>query len=95
LYNNEGAIISQPYERKIESLKAGEPRVIEFGLLQDLDVLTVNIIYGNGSSRTLKIFLQKDNTANRVLVQSQQFSQEAELGKSATFDLTLELFSRC
>jgi len=93
LYNNEGAIISQPYERKIESLKSGEPRVIEFGLLQDLDALTVNIIYGNGSSRTLKILLQKDNTANRVLVQSQQFSQEAELGKSATFDLTLELFS--
>ena len=93
LYNNDGSIISQPYERKIESLKSGEPRVVEFGLLQDLDALTVNIIYGNGSSRTLKIFLQKDNTANRVLVQSQQFSQEAELGKSATFDLTLELFS--
>ena len=53
----------------------------------------MTIIYGNGSSRTLKIFLQKDNSANTVAVQSQQFSQEAELGKTATYDLTLELFS--
>lgn len=93
LYNSDGAIISQPYEVKIEQLKSGDPRDIDFGLLQDLDAVTVNIIYGNGSSRTLKIFLQKDNSANNVAVQSQQFSQEAELGKTATYDLTLELFS--
>jgi uncharacterized membrane protein len=93
IYNSDGAIISQPYETKIDQLKSGIPRQIDFSLLQDLDAVTVNIIYGNGSSRTLKIFLQKDNSANKVLVQSQQFSQEAELGKSATFDLTLELFS--
>jgi len=93
LYNAEGAIISQPYESKITTLKAGSPQVLDFALLQDVDAVTVNIIYGNGSSRTLKIFLQKDNSANRVAVQSQQFSQEAELGKSASFDLTLELFS--
>jgi len=41
----------------------------------------------------MKIFLQKDESVNKVLVQSEQFSQEAELGTSATFDLTLELFS--
>jgi len=93
IYNNDGAIISQPYEAKIENLRAGKPQEVDFALLQDLDAVTVNIIYGNGSSRTLKIFLQKDNTANKVAVQSQQFSQEAELGKTATFDLTLELFS--
>ena len=93
LYNSDGAIISQPYEVKIEMLKSGEPRDIDFGLLQDVDAVTVNIIYGNGSSRTLKIFLQKDNSANNVAVQSQQFSQEGELGKTATYDLTLELFS--
>ncbi|HTY39289.1 MAG TPA: NEW3 domain-containing protein [Bacteroidota bacterium] len=93
LYNADGAIISQPYEVKIEMLKSGEPRDVDFGLLQDVDAVTVNIIYGNGSSRTLKIFLQKDNSANNVAVQSQQFSQEGELGKTATYDLTLELFS--
>lgn len=93
IYNNDGAIISQPYEVKIENLRAGKPQEADFALLQDLDAVTVNIIYGNGSSRTMKIFLQKDNSANKVAVQSQQFSQEAELGKTATFDLTLELFS--
>jgi len=41
----------------------------------------------------MKIFLQKDAKENKVLVQSDQFSQEAELGKTATFDLRLEQFS--
>ena len=86
IYNNDGAIISQPYEQKIERLKWGEPRVIDFALLQDLDAVTVNIIYGNGSSRTMKIYLQKDKSVNKVITQSQQFSQEAELGSTATFD---------
>ncbi len=93
IYNNDGAIISQPYERKITDLRAGKPQQVDFALLQDLDAVTVNIIYGNGTTRTMKIVLQKDNSANRVAVQSQQFSQEAELGNNATFDLTLELFS--
>jgi uncharacterized membrane protein len=93
LYNQEGSIISQPYESKIEQLQYGKPRTVEFALLQDLDAVTVNLLYGNGTSRTLRIFLQKDITADRVIVQSQQFSQEGELGRTATYDLTLELFS--
>ena len=91
--NPDGAIIGQPYEAKIAQLRSGDPAMIDFGLLQDLDAVTVNMIYGSGSSRSMKIFLQKDNSVNRVAVQSEQFSQEIELGKSATFDLTLELFS--
>jgi hypothetical protein len=91
--NPEGAIVSQPYEAKIAQLRSGDPAMIDFGLLQDMDAVTVNMIYGSGSSRSMKIFLQKDNSVNRVAVQSEQFSQEIELGKSATFDLTLELFS--
>ncbi len=41
LLNDQGAIISQPYEIKIEALKVGEPPTIEFTLLQDVDVATV------------------------------------------------------
>jgi len=93
IYNDEGAVISQPYEVKVTNLRSGKPREVDFGLLEDLDAVTVNIIYGNGSSRTLKIVLQKDNSSNSVAVQSQQFSQEAELGKTATYDLNLELYS--
>ncbi len=93
LSNSEGAVVGQPYEAKIPQLRQGEPRTLDFMLLQDLDAVTVNMIYGNGSTRSMKIFLQKDASVNRVAVQSQQFSQEVELGASASFDLTLELFS--
>lgn len=92
LTNDAGAIISDPYEAKIEELRSGQPQKLAFSLLQDLDALSVNIYYGNGSSRTMKIYLQKDAGANRVSIQSEQFSQEVELGKSATYDLGLELF---
>ena len=93
LVNNDGAIISKPYEAKIERLQHGTPQEIDFMLLQDVDEVTVNLVYGNGTTRSMKIFLQKDASVNKVLVQSEQFSQEAELGKSATFDLRLEQFS--
>jgi NPCBM-associated, NEW3 domain of alpha-galactosidase len=93
ILNNDQAIISQPYERKIPELKFGQPQVLDFQLLEDLDAVTIFIIYSNGSQRSMKIFLQKDATVNKVEVQSEQFSQEVELGKSASFDLTLELFS--
>lgn len=93
LSNNDNSIISQPYEAKIEQLRFGQPRDIDFILLQDLDAVMVNVIYGNGASRSMKIYLQKDASKNIVAVQSQEFSQEGELGKSATYDLTLELYS--
>lgn len=93
ILNDQGAIISQPFEAKVPELRYGEPKELDFTLLQDLDVVTVSLIYGNGASRTMKVYLQKDASVNRVVVQSEQFSQEVDLGKSATFDLTLELFS--
>lgn len=93
LSNDDGAIISSPYEIKLTELRSGQPKTVEFELLQDIDEVTVNIIYGNGSSRSPKVFLEKDATANRVLIQSERFSQEVELGNTATFGLGLELFS--
>ena len=93
LSNDDGAIISSPYEVKLQSLVTDEPKSVEFELLQDVDEVTVNIIYGNGASRSPKVFLQKDASANKVLIQSEQFSQELELGSSATFGMSLELFS--
>ncbi|MEZ5358115.1 MAG: NEW3 domain-containing protein [Candidatus Zixiibacteriota bacterium] len=93
LLNDENAIISQPYEIKIDELHYGKPAEVEFTILQDLDAVKVFMIYGNGSTREMKIFLQKDASVNRVEVQSEQFSQEIELGKTASYDLTLELFS--
>lgn len=93
LSNESGAIISQPYETKVDELRYGEPVFIDFALLQDVDAVTVNITYGNGSQRNPKVFLQKDASVNKVVVQSEQFSQEADLSGSARFDFSLELFS--
>ncbi len=93
LLNDAQAIISQPYEQKLNSLQFGDPQTIDFAILEDLDAITVSIIYGSGSQRTLKIYLQKDARVNKVAVHSEQFSQELELGKSAAFDLNLELYS--
>ena len=93
LLNERNAIISQPYETKIEQLQFGRPVTLDFMLLQDLDAVTVNVTYGSGTQRSPKIFLQKDATVNKVVLQSEQFSQEAELGGKASFNFTLELFS--
>ena len=93
LLNDENAIISQPYEAKIDRLIFGKPVVLDFVLLQDLDAVVVNLVYGNGTQRSPKIYLQKDASVNKVVVQSEQFSQETELGTNASFGLTLELFS--
>lgn len=94
IQNNDGAIISTPYETKIDVLRYGAPRELDFTLLQDLDAVSVSMIFGSGTERRMKIYLQKDVSANTVVVQSDQFSQEGELGKTARFDLRLELFSR-
>lgn len=93
LANDRNEIISRPYESKITELLYGKPRDLDFQLLQDLDAVTVNIIFGNGSTRSMRIYLQKDQSKNIAAVQSEQFSQEGELGNSAVYDLTLELFS--
>lgn len=93
LLNNRNEIISLPYEAKVEQIIFGKDKTIDFELLQDVDAVTVNIIYGNGTQRAPKIYLQKDATENKVVFQSDQFSQEVDLGKEATFNMSLELFS--
>ena len=94
LQNDDNAIISQPYEHKIDRIKFGEPVTINFELLQDVDIVTVSMIYGNGTTSSRKIFLQKDASANIVAIEADQFSQEVELGGSTDYTMGLELFSR-
>lgn len=92
LLNDQGAIISQPYETKIEALKVGEPPTIEFTLLQDVDVATVRLIYSQNQDAK-KIYFQKDAASNRVAIVAEQFSQEAPLASTATYRMRMELFS--
>ena len=66
LLNDDNAIISQPYEIKVEKLFFGKPIEIDFALLQDLDMLTVNLVYSNGTQRSPKIYLEKDESAGKA-----------------------------
>ena len=93
LLNDDETIIGLPYEIKVEELHYGNPVELDFGLLVDTDVVAVNIIYGNGSSRRLKVFLQKDASVNQAVIQSEQFSQEVELGGTTDYAMSIELFS--
>jgi len=93
LLNDENAIISQPYESKVEALVVDEPVTVDFGLLQDVDEITVSLLYGDGSQQSRKIFLQKDASVDIASIRATQFSQEVELGGSTNYPLSLELFS--
>ncbi len=93
LLNDDNAIVSQPYERKIDRLVFGSPATATFELLQDLDAVSVSLIYGNGSQQSRKIFLQKDASENIAAIKPEQFSQEVELSGNTEYRMSLELFS--
>ena len=87
-----GPIISQPYEDKIETLGFGDSARVDFLLLKDVEEVIVSMTYAGATDRK-HIYLQKDASANRVIVSSPNFSQESNLGESATYPLELERFS--
>lgn len=89
---SEGKIISDPYEKTIQSLGLEQEKQVTFQLLKDVENLDVNIFY-SGKDETTSVYLQKGLSANIVTVNSAQFSQEADLESEATFDLSLEKFS--
>jgi hypothetical protein len=85
-------IISQPYEVRIPVLRYNRSETIDFGLLRDVDEVVVSVGFSDREIEK-RVFLQKDSSANIVSVVSSKFSQEADLGKSATYDLNLERFT--
>ncbi|HSQ79449.1 MAG TPA: NEW3 domain-containing protein [Candidatus Bathyarchaeia archaeon] len=89
---SEGKIISDPYERVVASLPIESQRDVTFQLLKDVENLDVNVSYSGKDEKT-SVYLQKGVSANMVTVNSAQFSQEADLESTATYDLSLEKFS--
>lgn len=87
-----GIIISQPYEIKIEEMIYGKPVELDFGLLADLNYVTVSCRYGDVIDNK-QIMLMKNSNYNQVSITSLQFSQEADLGGDCKYDLSLEAFS--
>jgi hypothetical protein len=89
---SEGKIISDPYEKSIASMPIETERDVTFQLLKDVETLDVSVSY-SGKTETTAVYLQKGVSANMVTVNSAQFSQEADLESTATYDLSLEKFS--
>jgi hypothetical protein len=85
-------IIGAPYEIRIPTLEIGKAEIADFNLLRDVESVQVSLNY-SGRVDQKNVYLEKDASANIVDINSTQFSQEADLGTQATFDLTLERFS--
>jgi hypothetical protein len=89
---SESKIISDPYEKVVKTLPIESEREVTFQLLKDVESLEVSVSYSGKEEKT-SVFLQKGVSANIVTVNSAQFSQEADLEGTATYDLSLEKFS--
>jgi len=89
---SETKIISDPYEKVIPTMPIESEREVTFQLLKDVENLEISVSY-SGKTETTSVFLQKGVSANMVTVNSAQFSQEADLESTATYDLSLEKFS--
>lgn len=85
-------IIGSPYEARIPSMKLGGKKTVSFHLLRDVQNVQVQMSYSGKTDRK-NIFLEKGKSANVLEITSTQFSQEADLGTSATYDLSLERFT--
>ncbi len=85
-------IIGSPYKIKIPSIELGKTAIVDFKLLKDVESVQVALKYDGGNDE-MNVFLEKDASTNIVDVISTQFSQEADLGSSVSYDLTLERFS--
>jgi hypothetical protein len=89
---SESKIVSDPYERSVASMPIETERSVTFQLLKDVENLEISISYSGKTEKT-SVYLQKGVSANIVTINSAQFSQEADLESTATFDLSLEKFS--
>jgi len=85
-------IIGFPYEVRVPTIELGATASADFTLLRDIESVQVTLNYG-GRVDKKNIYLEKDASANIVDIASSQFSQEANLGAQASYDLTLERFS--
>lgn len=83
------AIISLPYEVHIPQLQYGETKTLNFQLLRDVDSLIVALNY-RGQVQEVPLQLQHAAGGNEIQISSSHFSQEADLGNQATYNLTFE-----
>ncbi len=85
-------IVGSPYEYHIPMMDIGGEVTADFGLLKDVESIQVSLTYNNKHSKK-NIYLRKDASTNMIDISSTQFSQEADLSSSVTYDLFIERFS--
>ena len=90
--NESKTIIGAPYEFRVPSIDLGKMAEADFELLKDAENLTVALNYNNRKDEK-NIYLQKDASMNVVDILSMQFSQQADLSSTATYEISLERFS--
>jgi len=90
--NESKTIIGSPYEFRIPFIELGQTGTADFELLKDVEALTVSLNYNNKKDEK-NIYLKKGGSSNVIDIAAMQFSQEADLSSSATYQLSLERFS--
>ena len=85
----DNATISLPFEIHIPQMQYDQNKVLDFQLLRDTDSVVVALTYHNQTQEVV-VQLQRAAGESDVQISSSQFSQEADLGNQAIFNLLLE-----
>ena len=85
----EGAIVAEPYEIIIPSLKLGQKKTLTFKLLRDPQKVGVRMRFLDTEHLT-QIVLKKEALHDVPTINSAQFSQEGDQGSRVRFDILLE-----
>ena len=88
-----GAIVGEPYEVHIPSLKVGEQRLLTYRLLRDEEAVVVDMSYLDVDSDRRWVILKKGSDQDLPSINSAQFSQTADLESQVGFGLTVERLS--
>lgn len=91
--NGQEVMISSPYEIRVERLRQNERATVTFELLRDVESCTVRLYFGD-KNIDKPVYLRLESTEGGVQVDSQIPSVQADLDSTATFNLSLQRFSR-
>ena len=83
-----GAIVGEPYEKRIPSLAVGQSLMFTFRLLSDVESVNVLLSYLD-ITEGRPLILKKGSQQDLPSINSAQFSQEGELNQTVGFGLTL------
>ena len=88
-----GTIIGKPYDQIVPSLKLYEERSLTFQLLEEeADEITIQMAYLDVIIQ-MPVKVEAESEKAIPILEVMQFSQEADLGESATYAVRVERFS--